>query len=224
MNLNHRSRSLAGLLCLASIPALANQVSFSGYSFVSLYGTENLTLDGSGNLLVPTTASNFGGATTALPNGTVLITTSFLDSGSTAGPAAELWVQDFTNPLVYEAALGAFTGHSFYSFEYRIDGVSSTFQDTAIQRTAGVHTAAIEQFQDGSVDFFLDNNLVASASAAQFGIPVFADVVLTANGDAAGEQATFTSFTSAVPEPSYSLMTLGFLVALPLLRKLRRLA
>src|SRR5579864_6660647 len=41
---------LAGALLLASRPASANTVFFDGYNFASLYGPENLTLDGSGNL------------------------------------------------------------------------------------------------------------------------------------------------------------------------------
>src|SRR5579864_8971789 len=85
---------LATCLILLAVPVFANSVMFDGYQVNSLYGPENLSIDGGGNLLVPTTDNLFGGATTLLPTGTVFMTTTFLDSGSTAGPAAELWVQD----------------------------------------------------------------------------------------------------------------------------------
>ncbi len=207
---------LAGALLLASRPVAANTIFFDGYNFASLYGPENLTLDGSGNLLVPTTASNFGGATVPLPTGASIVTASFLDSGLTTGAAAELWVQDFTNPQVYEAALGAFTGHADFFILYRVSGGASAFIDTNILRTAGTHSAAIEELANGTVDFLLDNALVGSASVAQFGIPVLGDVVLTANGDAAGEPSTFTTFAVTTPEPSSFLCIAGALAMLAL--------
>ncbi len=208
---------LAASIFLTSRPAAANTVLFDGYQFSSLYGPENLTLS-SGNLLVPTTSSDYGGATRALPGGDYTVIASFVDSGLSTGPAAELWVQDFTNPLTYEAAIGAFNGSSDYYVLYRVNGVSSSFIDTHISRTAGTQTAAIEEFANGTVEFFLNNSLVVTATAAQFGIPVFADVVLTANGDAAGEQATFTSFT-ITPEPSSFLLMGGALALLALRAK-----
>ncbi len=201
---------LSGALLLASRFAAANAVSFEGYLFSSLYGPENLMLS-SGNLLVPTTSSDYGGAITSLPSQAATVTASFLDSGFTTGPAAELWVQDFTNPLSYEAAVGAFTGLADYYVLYRVDGVSSAFLDTHIARTPGTHTASIEELADGTVDFFLDNALAGSASAAQFGIPILGDTVLTANGDAALEQATFTAFSVTTPEPSSFLLMAGVL-------------
>ena len=212
-------KSSALLLLAVSLPVFANSVVFDRFTVSSLYGPENLSIDGSNHLLVPTTSNLFGGATSPLPAGTALMTASFLDSGLTTGPAAELWVQDFTNPLVYEAAIGAFTGKSDYFYEYRVDGVSGTFQDTGVARTAGTHSAAIEELSDGTVEFFMDNALVASASAAQFGIPALSDVVLTANGDAAGETATFTSFAVVTPEPSYLPCFVGIFGAGLLLRK-----
>ena len=66
----NRIAFLAGAILLTSIPAAANAITFDGYHLTSLYGPENLTLDGGGNLVVPTTASDYGGATTALPSGT----------------------------------------------------------------------------------------------------------------------------------------------------------
>ncbi len=209
---------LAGALLLVSRPAAANTVFFDGYNFASLYGPENLTLNG-GNLLVPTTANDFGGATVPLPADTSIVTASFLDSGLTTGAAAELWVQDFTNPQIYEAAVGAFTGHADFFILYRVSGGSSSFIDTNILRTAGTHSTAIEELPNGTVDFFLDNALVGSATAAQFGIPVLGDVVLTANGDAAGEPATFTSFAVTTPEPSSFLCIAGALAMLALRAK-----
>lgn len=194
---------ISASLFVAAVSATADTVSFDGYQFNSLYGSENLTLSG-GNLLVPTTSNSFGGAVTLLPNGTSFLTTSFVDSGSTAGAAASLWVQDFTSTFTYEAAVGAFTGGGNYDFLYRIDGGAvSVFQATSVQRTAGVHSAAIAELPNGTVEFFLDNALVASATQSQFGIPDLSDVVLTADGDATGEQATFTSFAAATPEPRY---------------------
>jgi hypothetical protein len=201
----NRIALLAGAILLTSIPAAANAITFDGYHFASLYGPENLTLDGGGNLVVPTTASDYGGAATALPGGTVIVAASFLDSGLATGPSAELWVQDLSATPSYEAALGAFTGDADYFVLYRVNGVNSSFLDTGVLRTAGTHSAEIEQLGNGTVDFFLDNSLVGAATAAQFGIPVFKDVVLTANGSAAGQQATFTMFTSATPEPSSAL-------------------
>jgi hypothetical protein len=204
---------LAGAIFLASSPAAANTVLFDGYQFSSLYGPENLTINGSNNLLVPTTSNNFGGATTPLPVDAFAATTSFLDSGLTTGPAAELWVQDFTSTVTYEAALGAFTGHADYFVLYRVDGGSiSQFIDTGVARSAGTHTVSIEELANGTVDFLLDSALVETASAAQFGIPVLGDVVLTANGDATGEQATFTSFSVTTPEPSPFLCLTAALV------------
>lgn len=212
-------RFLTGCIFFVSLPAFANSVTFAGYQFGSLYGSENLTIDGSGDLVVPTTNNLYGGATSLLPAGTQMVTTTFLDSAVTVGPAAELWVQDFTNPLTYEAAIGAFSGDADYDFEYRVDGVSGTFLSTGIARTAGAHSAAIAELPDGSVDFFLDNALVASVTAAQFGIPDLTHVVLTANGDAAGEPSTFTSFTVTTPEPSYLPCLIGIFAAFALVRK-----
>jgi hypothetical protein len=191
----------AGLIFLATLPVAANSVFFDGYTFQSLYGPENLVLSG-GNLQVPTTASNYGGATTSLEAGTALVSASFQDSGVTVGPAAELWVQDFA-AQTYEGAIGAFSGLSDYYVLFRIDSVSSAFLDTGVARTAGTHTASIVLGSDGSVKFILDNALVETATAAQWGIPTLADVVLTANGSASGQNAIFTSFDSGVPEPSY---------------------
>jgi hypothetical protein len=197
---------------LWSLPALANSVLFSGYSFQSFYGPENLTFDGSGDLLVPVTTSNFGAAVTQLPTGTSIVTTTFLDSGMNTGPGAELWVQDAVSPLLYEIAVGAFTGSSDFFVLYRIDGGSvNQFVDTGIARTAGVHSASIELATNGTIEFFLDNTLAVSATAAQYGIPALSNALLTANG-ATGNQATFTSFSSAVPEPaSFALMAAIFL-------------
>lgn len=209
-----RMAILAGAFFLASLPALANSVSFDGYAFSSFYGPENLTFDGSGNLLVPTVLSNFGAAATLFPTGASSVTTSFLDSGITSGPAAELWVQDFANSFLYEAAVGAFTGLSDFYFMYRIDGGSvSVFQDSGIARTKGIHSASIALLSDGTLEFLLDNTLVGSASTAQYGIPQLSNALLTANGDALLEQATFTSF-SAAPEPSYLACWIGIFVAL----------
>ncbi len=214
-----RMAFFAGSLFLASLPTFANSVSFDGYQLNSLYGPENLTVTG-GNLLVPTTSSDFGGATSLLPAGTSFLTASFLDSGSTSGPAASLWVQDFTSTVTYEAAVGAFTGYSDYVFLYRIDGGSvSVFLSSTIPRTPGAHSAALQRLSNGTLEFFLDNTLVASATASQFGIPVLSDVVLTADGNASGEQATFTSFASAIPEPSCLPCCIGILAAIAFVRK-----
>jgi hypothetical protein len=214
--MNARASSLfflAGAIFLASSPAVANTVVFDGYQFNSFYGPENLIVNGSNNLLVPTTSNNFGGATTPLPVDSFAATASFLDSGLTTGPAAELWVQDFASTVTYEAALGAFTGHADYFVLYRLDnGTVSQSIDTGVARSAGTHTASIEELANGTVDFLLDNALVGTASAAQFGIPVLGDVVLTANGDATGEQATFTSFSVTTPEPSSFLYLTAALV------------
>ncbi len=202
----------AGVLFLASLPAMANVVTFDGTQFSSFYGPENLTIDGSGNLLVPVVLSGFGAAGTSLPSGASHITTSFLDSGSTSGPAGELWVQDFANSHLYEAAVGAFTGLSDYFVMYRIDGTAvSQFLDTGIARTAGVHSAGVALLSDGTLDFFVDGNLTRSATAAQYGIPGFSDALLTVNGPTLGDEATFTSFSLA-PEPS-SLVCLAFILA-----------
>lgn len=214
---------VAAFALLASFSATANTVTFAGYTFNSLYGTETLVID-SDNLLVPTTASDFGGATTALPTGTTLISTTFLDTGVTVGSAAELWAQDFGAPNAFETAIGAFSGYADYYFLYRIDGVSQTFLSTNVARTAGSHTAAIELLSNGTVDFFLDSALVGSATSAQFGIPLLGDVVLTANGNAAGQQATFTAFDAAAPEPSYVPCVAGIFAVLLVVRSRQRKA
>jgi hypothetical protein len=108
----NRMTIVAGALFLASLPAMANTVTFDGTQFQSFYGSEVLTLDGSGNLLVPVVLSGYGAAGTTLPSGTSFAAASFLDSGSSSGPAGALWVQDFTNGHLDEAAVGAFTGLS----------------------------------------------------------------------------------------------------------------
>ncbi|HEY3738543.1 MAG TPA: hypothetical protein VGL53_01805 [Bryobacteraceae bacterium] len=211
--------TLSSVALLASFSATANTVTFAGYPFQSLYGTENLVIDSSGNLLVPTTASDFGGASTALPTGTTLLSTTFLDSGVVVGPAAELWAQDFAAVHPYETAIGAFSGYADYYFLYRIDGVGSeTFLTTNVARTAGSHTAAIELLSNGTVDFLLDNALVGSVNSSAFGIPVLGNVVLTANGSAAGQQATFTSFAVVTPEPPYGPCLIGAFAALLIVR------
>jgi len=201
---------VAGALFLVSLTAMANVVTFDETQFSSFYGPENLTINGSGNLLVPVVLSGFGAAGTTLPSGASFITTSFLDSGSTSGPAGELWVQDFANSHLYEAAVGAFTGLSDYVVMYRIDGTAvSQFLDTGIARTAGVHSAGVALLSNGTLDFFVDGNLAGSATAAQYGIPEFSDALLTVNGPDNGDEATFTSFSLA-PEPS----SLGCLVVI----------
>jgi hypothetical protein len=92
------------------------------------------------------------------------------------------------------------------------------FQHTGIARTAGIHSASIALLSNGTLDFFVDNTLAASPTAAQFGIPQLSDALLTANGDALGEQATFVSF-SAVPEPSYLACCIGIFGAIGFVRR-----
>ena len=198
---------------------MANVVTFDGTPFQSFYGPENLTIDGSGNLLVPVVLSGFGAAGTSVPSGVSFVTTSFLDSGSSAGPAGELWVQDFANSHLYEAAVGGFTGSSDYYVMYRIDGTAvGQFLDTGIARTAGNHSVAVALLSDGTLDFLVDGNLAGSATAAQYGIPEFSDALLTVNGPSNGDEATFTSFSMA-PEPSYLSCLAGILASFGLVRK-----
>lgn len=210
---------VAGALFLASLPAMADIVTFDGTQFQSFYGPENLTIDGSGNLLVPVVLSGYGAAVTLLPSGASSVTTSFLDSGSSAGPAGELWVQDFANSHLYEAAVGAFTGLGDYFVMYRIDGTAvGQFLDTGIARTAGVHSAGVALLSDGTLDFFVDGTLAGSATAAQYGIPEFSDALLTVNGPMNGDVATFTSFSTA-PEPSSFVCFASLLASLGFVRK-----
>ena len=215
----NRMTIVAGALFLASLPAMANTVTFDGTQFQSFYGSEVLTFDGGGNLLVPVVLSGFGAAGTTLPSGASFAATSFLDSGSSSGPAGELWVQDFTNGHLDEAAVGAFTGQSDFYMMYRIDGTAlSQFLDTGIARTPGVHSVALALLPNGTLDFFVDGSLAGSATAAQYGIPQFADALLTVNGPANGNVATFTSF-STVPEPSYLVCLAGLLGGFGFARK-----
>jgi hypothetical protein len=210
---------VAGALFLASLPAMADIVTFDGTQFHSFYGPEDLTIDGSGNLLVPVVLSGFGAAGTTLPSGTSYVATSFLDSGSNSGPAGELWVQDFANSHLYEAAVGAFTGSSDYFVMYRIDGTAvGQFLDTGIARTAGVHSASVALLSDGTLDFFVDGSLAGSATATQYGIPELSDALLTVNGPANGDEATFTSF-SLTPEPSSLVCLAGIIASVGFVRK-----
>jgi len=210
------SRLALGLVL--GLPATANTVTFSGFTWNSFYGPENLTVDGSGDLHVPTTSNTYGAAATTLAADTASLFGTYTDGGPGVEPGQEVWVLAVSGDQEFEAAVGAFGNFDNtvnVAYWYILtSGVMTSSNFVEFPRTAGDHTAGFNLLANGDLEFLYDGSVELTTTPADFAIPDLQTGLLTAGGTTEGQDGVFNSFTTGVPEPRAGALAGLGLVAL----------
>lgn len=107
---------------------------------------------------------------------------------------AQIWIEKEGSPNAAYAELGAFPGENTYTLNWwNVDTDERQAIDTGIARTAGVHSLTIGKRADGTVDFYVDANLVFTTSEMNIGY--IGDVYLASHSiSPAQETAVFIDF------------------------------
>jgi hypothetical protein len=192
--------AVLAVLVFAGI-AGATSLVWSGQTWTNPYG--GIAVNGAGQLAVTSSTCfdtacwgaahyNTSAAFRSTP-GTV-VTFSFVDDGpGTAG--GQLWIEQESGANPGWSQFGAWQRFSDYElYWWDEDGGSDLLVPTGIGRTAGVHTLALGKRADGTVDYYLDGQLVYTTTALH--LDYIGDVYLAANSqpDNPGQTVLYTEY------------------------------